>query len=208
MKSTKPFTTDPLAPPARLADLCELRLGVQIAPPQLKRRGPSLQGMRLVRGRDLFLEVPVGEELLSDAVAHRGDPNLLRLRQGDVLFPMVARRLRARIVDSSLEGCIAHHTIAVVRPRPEALPIERLANILCSREFLEAAERVASARMGGVLRLTVRDRTYPPVRTLTATGRGRGSLRAQPIALEERDDDGQAEGGQGALGASGATAME
>ena len=101
MKSAKPFTTDPSAPPARLADLCELRLGVQIAPPQLKGRGPSLQGMRIVRGRDLFLEAPVGEELLSDAVAHRGDPNLLRLRQGDVLFPVVARRLHARIVDSS-----------------------------------------------------------------------------------------------------------
>jgi hypothetical protein len=119
--------------------------------------------MRLVRGRDLFLEAPVGEELLSDAVAHRGDPNFLRLRQGDVLFPTVARRLHARIVDSSLEGCIAHHTIAVVRPSPGALPAEKLANILCSREFLEAAERVASARMGGALRLTVRDLLEMPI---------------------------------------------
>lgn len=163
MKHPRLAITNPSAPPARLADLCDLRLGVQIAPPHLKRHGPSLEGMRLVRGRDLFLEGPVGEELLSDAVAYRGDPNSLRLRQGDILFPMVARRLRARIVDSSLEGCIAHHTIAVLRPRPGAPSTEKLANILCSREFLKAAERVASARLGGALRLTVRDLLEMPI---------------------------------------------
>jgi hypothetical protein len=76
---------------------------------------------------------------------------------------MVARRLRARIVDSTLEGCVARSTVAVLRPRPGASSTEKLADFFCSREFLEAAERLASARVGGAIRLTVRELLEMPL---------------------------------------------
>jgi hypothetical protein len=76
---------------------------------------------------------------------------------------MVARRLRAWIVDSTLEGCIADRTVAVLRPSPGASSTEKLANFFFSGEFLEAAESLASARVGGAIRLTVRELLEMPV---------------------------------------------
>jgi hypothetical protein len=80
-----------------------------------------------------------------------------RVRRGDILLPAVARRLRARIVDSNaIDGCIADHTIVILRPRPGAPSTSQLASYFSSATFLEAVEQYASGTISGALRLTPR----------------------------------------------------
>lgn len=149
--------TSSSTPPVRLADLCDLALGVIPAHSSHRREGASLAGMRIVRASDLFRERPVGQELSSDTVAYRRSPERARLRQGDIVLPMVARTLRARLVDSALEGCVPTHTIAVLRPHPGAPPASTFMKLLSSKEFTDAVERTATARFNGRHRLLIRD---------------------------------------------------
>jgi len=145
-----------------LGDLCELQLGVQHAPlhdASEKLTGASLAGMPIMSARVLFLEKAVAQRFMNNAIARCRSQERFRPRQGDIFMPMVARTLRARLVDSTLEGCVPTHKIAVLRPGPGAPSASSLRKIFSSKDFLDAAVNFATARLGNAHRLLVRKST-------------------------------------------------
>src|SRR5687768_8054315 len=95
----------------RLRDVCDLHSPMALDS-SLEREAP---GVRLVTGSDLFKEVLTTEEITPRQVAVT-PADATRLRPGDILVPTITRRPCARLVGSSLHGCYAHHTVAIVRP--------------------------------------------------------------------------------------------
>jgi hypothetical protein len=105
-----------------------------------------LEAVRLIRGADLFAEAPFGDRPPSSTLLYSGDADRYRLRKGDILIPrVVRRRLQTRLVDGVLDGCFAHLSVIIFRPRSGAPSTSWFENFLCSKEFLDAAERQCSA---------------------------------------------------------------
>jgi hypothetical protein len=133
----------------RLRDFCSIHQSRPFAPTEL-----MAASARVVTGRDLFREA-----LTTAQIEERPAPDDLhpeaQLRAGDILGPVVTRRPCARLVGADLAGCYAHHTIAVIRPRPGSVPLQQLAAFLSSETFLKAIREHASG-VAGAVRLTIR----------------------------------------------------
>jgi hypothetical protein len=140
----------------RLGDICEVFIGARASAGASKRVGTTRANVRLITGRDLFSESPFGEKSPSDVVLYNDDPTRFYIRKGDLLLPVVSRNLRLRLVDGAEEDCIAHDSVTVLRPRAQAPPTAWFANLLSSKEFLDAARGVASSLGENAIRLTAR----------------------------------------------------
>lgn len=125
---------------ARLGDFCDAYSGIS-------RRSPKNVGsVRMVTGADVVQATPFSE-LRAGFDVDRNPPDHLRLRAGDILIPRVMRHVRARFVDTTPDTCFAHHTIAILRPRPGAPSSSYLADYLSSAAFFEAVKRYATDKM-------------------------------------------------------------
>ena len=108
-------------------------------PPDDKEAGPRLQG-RILTGRDIARATPPSEvaEVIADEV--RNPP----IREGDVLVPLVGRRLTARVAAGLDVGAYLSPTIYLIRPDPATIDPWFLAGFLSSSDGGRQAARMAS----------------------------------------------------------------
>lgn len=132
----------------RLRDFCNVH-----QPRRSKPVDGMLRSARFVTGADLFREVLTTQEIEERSVSDTLSETA-RLRIGDILVPVITRRPCARLVGAGLVGCYAHHSVAIIRPQPGSVSLQRLAAFLSSAKFLAAIEPHVST-LAGAIRLTV-----------------------------------------------------
>jgi hypothetical protein len=129
-----------------LGDLCEFR---RARPSQLPVDS-SLSGLPLITGGDLFRVGLDKSQLRRLDLGGRG-PEELRIQSGDILLPRVTRRPCARLVGPALAGCLAHHSVLVVRPKSGGPCASALAEYLSSEQFLELIRQASFVRHDAML---------------------------------------------------------
>lgn len=108
-------------------------------PLDYKEGAPRLRG-RILTGRDIAQSTPPSEvtEVIADEV--RNPP----IREDDVLVPLVARRLTARVAAGLDVGAYLSPTVYLIRPDPATIDPWFLAGFLSSSDGERQAARMAS----------------------------------------------------------------
>jgi hypothetical protein len=140
---------------------------------RVRAQGVSDSSSHPIEGRIL-----TGADLATGSLASRreevdgDDVRNPPIRLGDVLVPVAARRLTARVADSEDAGAYPASTVYVVRVDPEVIDPWFLAGYLSSSEGARQAERVGSS-LGGEIRVDLRRARVPllPIGTQRAYGR-------------------------------------
>ncbi|MFI5906285.1 N-6 DNA methylase [Dactylosporangium sp. NPDC051541] len=127
---------------------------------------PTKEG-RIVTGDDLLAGKPPTKVGDVNADEVRNPP----IRAGDVLAPLVARRVTARVATAEDVGAYPSSTVYVVRTDPTVLDPWYLAGYLSSSDGERQAERMGSS-LGGHLRVDLRRVRIPlvPIETQRAYG--------------------------------------
>jgi hypothetical protein len=126
---------------------------------------PTTEG-RILTGADIVAGVPPSGAGEVDGDEVRNPP----IRSGDVLVPLVARRLTARVATEQDVGAYPASTVYVVRTDPAVLEPWFLAGYLSSGDGGRQAERMSSS--GGDVRVDLRRVRLPllPIDTQRAYG--------------------------------------
>lgn len=113
--------------------------------------GPARIRGRILTGRDISRAAPPSEvgEVIADEVRNPA------IREGDVLVPVVGRRLTARVATASDVGAYLSPTVFLIRPDPATIDPWFLAGFLSSSEGGHRAARMSST-MGENIRFDLR----------------------------------------------------
>lgn len=149
-------------------------------PGPVDRTRPSIHG-RILTGADLSAGCPPSQEGEVDADEIRHPP----IRAGDVLAPVVARRLTARVATADDIGAYPAATVYVVKTDPAVLDPWFLAGYLSSGDGGRQAERLGSS-LGESTRIDLRRVRIPLVPIATQQEYGQQYRRLAEFAYALR----------------------
>jgi len=122
-----------------LGDFCEILRGSRFPFDSTA----SLDDIPFIRGADIARDI-LPQKPLTPKALPADFPEDLCLRTNDIVLPTVSRHPRVRIIDDTLAGYIAHHTVMVLRPNKDGPSVQQIADYITSPRFFDQISKRVS----------------------------------------------------------------